>query len=176
MSNNLENRKPPCRFHQSGGCRFGASCKFLHIGPPGAAGAGRGRGRGAPPAPHTSHTAASNASSESSSTSRPYNACKTFWETGECPWGFECRRKHIPSSTTPDATNTTEPDQSTPVDPNSSTGQPHINAIVSPAEVHNFLNTCLHPSFQFSRPAVMQRFVDAVVSASSTSAKWVSAS
>ncbi|KIO31498.1 hypothetical protein M407DRAFT_67824, partial [Tulasnella calospora MUT 4182] len=169
----MDTRRTPCRFHQSGGCRFGDSCKFVHIGPPGAAGSARGRGRGAFPSPHTPRTVGANPSSDSSPTSRPHNACQTFWETGECPWGFECRRKHIRSSTTEGTDSTTGPSQSAHASPNSS-AQPHVNQIVSPAEVHNFLNTCLHPNFQFSRPAVMQRFVDAMVSASSTSAKWVS--
>ncbi|KZV95021.1 P-loop containing nucleoside triphosphate hydrolase protein [Exidia glandulosa HHB12029] len=81
----------PCNFYGTpAGCRRGASCTFLHTGPPGGSGSSRSPGAVTPRiSPSTSNQNNSNLPPV------PNGVCQYYWKRGSCTRGSACRYRHL---------------------------------------------------------------------------------
>ena len=152
----MSQRKVCFFFNTPAGCRRGPDCNWLHD--PGSASTPSTPSPSTPRGPSNPNLNA------------PNGVCRFFWIYGNCRFA-DCRFSHVrqgdsPSSTTPTIT---------PALPRSSTA-PHPPTPAPPLKFggarYQLLNVFLSPTYKFTSPATINRFVNILASCSSAN-EWV---
>ncbi|KAK0443139.1 uncharacterized protein EV420DRAFT_1649417 [Desarmillaria tabescens] len=161
-----------CKFFNTPrGCRF-QDCKFLHE-------------RAGSPTPSSSPSTPLHSprpSGRSGGITAGRGNCEFFWTSGECRRGFDCIFRHVRQPQTQNAAGVpveaTSPETDT-LDFLTTEGLAGINNIsldklhtLSPTEAHNMLKAFNSPTFQFTAPDQVIKFVQILASVDRRNSQW----